>query len=315
MAVRTNVGPISMVDRRASRYRLGMVSTSPIAAFTLRKGRPEDAARLGQICYEAFAGINAKHQFPPDFPNADVAVGFMEFVLTAKDVFSVVAERKGQLLGSSFLWEQGPIGGVGPVTVDPATQDRSVGRALMGEVLRRAGEARLEGVRLLQAGFHMRSLCLYAKLGFEVKEPLLCMNGEAIGETIPGDIVRPMAESDLPRAAALCESVHGYARTGELVSPVATGAARVAERNGELVAYTAGIGFFGHAVARDNEGLKSLIGAADVFSGPGFLLPSRNADVLRWCLDRGLRAVQPLNLMAKGAYQDPKGAFMPSILF
>lgn len=292
-----------------------MTSVPLSASFTLRAGRPDDANRLGQICYDAFCGISEKHRFPPDFPGPEMAIGFMDFILSADDVYSVVAEREGELLGSSFLWEQGRIGGVGPVTVDPAAQDRAVGRTLMEDVMRRFDVAKLDGIRLLQAGFHMRSLSLYSKLGFDVKEPLICMNGEAIGEVTPGDSVRPMTPDDLPQTERLCESVHGHSRNGELMGAIHQGTARVVERGGEMAGYTSDIGFFGHTVAKDNTALMSLIGASEAFSGPGFLLPVRNAEVFRWCLAKGLRAVQPLNLMAKGFYQDPKGAFMPSILF
>jgi hypothetical protein len=59
---------------------------------------------------------------------------------------------------------------------------------------------------------------------------------------------------------------------------------------------------------------KALIAAARAFAGPGFLLPARQAEVLRWCLGKGLRVVQPMSLMAHGLYHDPLGAFLPSIL-
>jgi hypothetical protein len=29
------------------------------------------------------------------------------------------------------------------------------------------------------------------------------------------------------------------------------------------------------------------------FAGPGFLLPTRNAELFRWCLNNGLRVVHP----------------------
>jgi len=61
--------------------------------------------------------------------------------------------------------------------------------------------------------------------------------------------------------------------------------------------------------------LQALIGAAESFSGPGFLLPTRNGELLRWCLSNGLRIVQPLTLMSRGIYQEPRGAFLPSILY
>jgi hypothetical protein len=32
-------------------------------------------------------------------------------------------------------------------------------------------------------------------------------------------------------------------------------------------------------------------------------------------LEKGLKVVQPLTLMSRGLYNEPRGAFMPSILF
>ena len=49
--------------------------------------------------------------------------------------------------------------------------------------------------------------------------------------------------------------------------------------------------------------------------GLGILLPSRNAEVLQWCLNHGLRIVQQSTLMTIGLYNDPAGAYLPSILF
>jgi hypothetical protein len=76
-----------------------------------------------------------------------------------------------------------------------------------------------------------------------------------------------------------------------------------------------GVGFFGHTVAESNDDLKALIAAAAEFAGPGFLLPTRNSEVFRWCLEQGLRVTQPLTLMSIGLYNEPRAAFLPSILF
>ena len=59
----------------------------------------------------------------------------------------------------------------------------------------------------------------------------------------------------------------------------------------------------------------ALIGAAPRVEGPGFLLPTRNSELFRWCLAQGLRVVQPMTLMSLGLYNEPKGAFLPSILY
>jgi hypothetical protein len=61
--------------------------------------------------------------------------------------------------------------------------------------------------------------------------------------------------------------------------------------------------------------VKALIAAATTFSGPGFLVPTRNAGLLRWCIEHGLRVVQPMTLMSMGRYDQPEGAFLPSILY
>ncbi len=75
------------------------------------------------------------------------------------------------------------------------------------------------------------------------------------------------------------------------------------------------IGFFGHAVGETNEDMKALIGAAADIAGPGLLMPSRNAELFRWCLELGLRVVQPMTLMSLGLYNEPAGAFLPAITY
>ena len=58
-----------------------------------------------------------------------------------------------------------------------------------------------------------------------------------------------------------------------------------------------------------------MIASADSFAGSGILVPIRNAELFRWCLDIGLRVVEPTNLMTRGFYQEPAGAFLPSISY
>jgi hypothetical protein len=87
------------------------------------------------------------------------------------------------------------------------------------------------------------------------------------------------------------------------------------ERDGRITGYATDIGFFGHAVGETVDDVKALIAAATSYPGPGFMVPMRNAELLRWCLEQGLRVVQPMTLMSIGPYAEPKGAFLPSILY
>ena len=282
---------------------------------TLRPGRVEDAEACGSICYEAFKAIAEAHNFPPDFPSPEIATGLLSSLLARRDIYAVVANMDERIVGSNFLWEDGVIAGVGPITIDPSVQNGALGRQLMEDVLDRARQRRFAGVRLVQAAYHNRSLSLYAKLGFVAREPLSTMQGPAIGIDIPGYVVRSAVEGDLEACNKLCLRVHGYHRGPELREAIRQGTATVVEHAGRITGYATLIGFFGHAVGESNEDLKALIGSAGTFAGPGFLLPTRNTELLRWCLERGLRIVQPMTLMSLGLYDEPAGLFLPSILY
>jgi GNAT superfamily N-acetyltransferase len=281
----------------------------------IRRTRPEDAAELGRICYKAFKTISEAHNFPPDLPSAEIATAIISMLISHPGYYGVAAEVDGRLVGSNFLDERSAIGGIGPITIDPEWQDRSAGRQLMEAVLQRTRERSLAGVRLVQAAFHNRSLSLYTKLGFQVREPLSCLQGPPIKASITGCSVRTAVETDITACNRLCFTVHGHDRAGELEDAVKQGMARVVERGGGITGYASVVGFFGHAVGATNDDLKALIGAVDEFHGPGFLLPSRNAELMVWCLENGLRIKQPMTLMTVGLYNEPAGACLPSILY
>ncbi len=287
----------------------------PADQLLLRTGKPEDAEAYGQICYQAFKAISAAHHYPPDFPSPDIAIGLFNYLLTNETVYSVMAEIDGRPAGSNFLFESDSVFGIGPITVDPDLQNASVGRKLMNAVMEPAARKKAAGVRLVQAAYHNRSLSLYAKLGFDVKEPLSVMQGPALNLTIPGYIVRKATKDDVKAADQLALRIHGHHRHEELLQAIQAGNASVVECKGQITGYTTGIGFFSHSVAATNNDIMALIGAAANFSGPGFLLPSRNTDLLRWCLLKGLKIIQPMTLMSTGFYQEPQGAFLPSVLF
>jgi predicted N-acetyltransferase YhbS len=281
----------------------------------IREMRQGDVEDSGRIIYEAFKSIAERHGFPPDFPSAEVAAGLASMLLSREDVYSVVAESGGRVVGSNFLWEGAVIAGVGPITIDPEAQNGTIGRRLMLEVMRRAEERRSSGVRLVQAAYHNRSLALYTKLGFDTREPLSVLQGPALGVVVPGRSVRPATKADLDACNKLSYGVHGLVREAELLFAIRQETASVVESGGRVTGYATEIGFLGHAVAESDEDLKALIGAAKGFQGPGFILPTRNSDLLRWCLENGLRIVMPMTLMTTGLYNEPNGSFLPSVIF
>ena len=265
--------------------------------------------------YEAFRSIAEQHNFPPDFPSTEIATELMTMLFSHPRFYSVVAELDDRIVGCNFLDERSAIAGIGPVAVDPPAMNGAIGRQLMQAVMDRAVERRFPGVRLLQIAWHYRSLALYAKLGFEIREAISGIQGPTLHLRIPGYEVRPAREEDVPACNRLCSRVHGHDRTGELADAVRGGTANIVERRGRITGYSTAIGWFHHAVGETNDDLKALIGAAPAFLGPGFLLPSRNAELFRWCLANNLRVVAQATLMTLGLYNEPTGAYLPSILY
>src|SRR6478735_671686 len=284
-------------------------------SIVLRPGTAADAPACGTICYEAFKAIGEAHNFPPDFPSPEVASGVLSMLLTHPRFYSVVAEREGRIVGSNFLDERSCIAGVGPITVDPTGQNRGVGGRLMQDVLDRAARQQAAGVRLLQSGFHNRSLCLYTKLGFRTREPVSILQGKPLAKHFPGYEVRPATAADVTACNRICHQVHGFDRGGELHDAIGQKVASVVEHLGRITGYTTGIAFFAHSVAETNQDLLALIGAAAAFPGPGFLVPMRNTELLRWCLAQGLRVFYVMNLMTIGLYSEPRGAFLASVSY
>ncbi|MCT7660328.1 GNAT family N-acetyltransferase [Mycobacterium deserti] len=281
----------------------------------LRRATSADVEHCGRICYDAFGAIADAHRFPREFPAVEAAIGVIGELTNSAGFVGFVAELDGRIVGSNFLDVRSPIHGLGPITVDPGIQDGGVGRALMAAALDYSDDQGAQGVRLLQAAYHNRSLSLYAKLGFAVREPVAVLQGPPLGGLPGGPDVRAAHRNDLEDASRLCVRVHGHERSGELGDALDRGTATVVERDGRITGYSTGIAFFGHSVAETNTDMQALIGAAPGFGGPGFLLPLRNADLLHWCLDHGLRVVQMMNLMSIGWYREPEGAYLPSVTY
>ena len=206
------------------------------AGIVVRAIEPADGDECARIVYEAFAGLHDRHRFPRDFPTLEAASQLTGSFIAHPRIWGIVAEADGQIIGSNFLDERGPITGVGPITIDPEAQGRGIGRRLMEAVIARGAEAR--GIRLFQDSFNMQSLSLYASLGFEVREPAVVMSGRPKSGPPSGIQVRPLEESDVEECELLCLSVHGFERTSELCDAIQTPALVpfVAVRDGRITA-------------------------------------------------------------------------------
>ena len=128
--------------------------------------------------------------------------------------------------------------------------------------------------------------------------------------------MRVARESDLEHCNAVCTAIHGHDRNGELIDSIKHGIAKVVLHEEKITGYTTGLTYFNHSVGFTNDDLKALIASAtDSYGGPGILIPTRNSELFRWCLDNNLRLVHQLTLMTIGMYNKPAGCYLPSILY
>jgi GNAT superfamily N-acetyltransferase len=275
-----------------------------------------DLNDCGRICYEGFRLVNERHGFPPGFSSIEAGVGRVHGMLQAPSTYGIVAEADASIVGFAFLTERDPVRSIGPIAIDPRVQSRGIGRRLMGALLERARGA--SSIRLVQAGFNLQSLSLYATLGFDAKEQLVVMAGRPRQPASGGYSVRRLNEADVSECEALHRSILGYTRTNELRDRLAEGSPIVAIHEGRVAGYlsapTGAIkGNFG--VAESDEAMEALLsGAAELDEAAlSFILPTRHANLFRWCLGQGFLAKEPMTLMSIGEYFNPQGIQLPSL--
>jgi predicted N-acetyltransferase YhbS len=286
--------------------------------LTIRSIEQADAEICGKIGFQAHKVISSAHGYPSEQPTNEFAVEMIKTMLANPYSWGSLAEQKGRILGSIFvhIFPPSPVAAIGPLTVDPSAEG-GVGRALMEAALMEARKRDYDQVRLVQSPSHLRSFALYTKCGFALREPLFLIKGSPSPTTIQKKYdIRVAEPRDISACNQICISIHGFSRELELRHAIDQRVASVAIDSTDTISgYAAGIGFFGHAVAKTNEVLKALIANSSAILGHGFFVPGRNSDVVRWLLDTGFRIVWPANLMAAGKYQDPLGPFLPSIAY
>jgi len=284
-------------------------------SLEIRQAQSSDAAICARISFEAFGALHREQGFAPIFPSMDIITNRVTSLIANPKIFSIVAENEGRVVGVSFLSETDPVRGVGPIAVDPAAQTGGVGRALMDAVLQRAGA---RPTRLLQETFNMRSMALYASLGFDVKDLYVLVSGRPSVQ-LAGYEVRPMIEADLEECERLQNSAIGFSRINELRTALRAGSPWVAIRGGNIAAFVASpfLWIGSHGAADDEQSLAALLGGAAQQSGKdvAFLLPARSATLFRWALANGMKAGRPMTLMTKGQYSPPKCIYVPSVVY
>ncbi|WP_343614989.1 GNAT family N-acetyltransferase [Novosphingobium sp.] len=223
----------------------------------------------------------------------------------------LVAEHKGQVLGTALWWLYGDdVASVGMVIVSPQARRQGIGARLMDALL-----ARLEGRRIV-LNATPDGLPLYERLGF-----LPCgavHQHQAVLTAAPridsDATIRPLGPDDLAALRALDRAGSGMDRDGLIAALRAIGQIKVLERDGVVQAYGCarvwGRGVvIGPVVAETREDAQSIIAALTADHEGGFLRidVTRRSDLSPWLEAIGLPQVDAVVAMAKGPPTDPSG--------
>ena len=73
-------------------------------ALVIRRATPADATVCGKICFEAFATVAQKHNFPPDFPSPEISEHVLSTMFSHPSFFCVVAEQNQENPSVATAW-------------------------------------------------------------------------------------------------------------------------------------------------------------------------------------------------------------------
>jgi L-amino acid N-acyltransferase YncA len=286
------------------------------AGFNIRAAVAGDAVACAATAYAAHARVSAIHNFPSELPTLEFATRFIRSKLENPRCRGYVAQKDGHVVGSVFVTavDDCPAGAIGPLTVEPA-HEGGVGAALMQQAVAEAARMGIVQLRLVQSPTQLRSLALYTKAGFDLREPLLVVGHTALTHAAGNSGLRRATLGDESDCASLCRMAYGFARTVELNEAIGNNMATVLERNDRIVGYASSVGFRGHAVARTVEDLMVLVAHTPKSLGPGLPVPTRNGALLRWLFRNGARALWPAAILSMGDFHEPTTPYLPSMLF
>ncbi|MEK6702962.1 MAG: GNAT family N-acetyltransferase [Planctomycetota bacterium] len=285
-------------------------------SITIRPVRADDIPTLAEICFEAFGTLQDRHGVERDFDSVQTAGMVVGMFASRPDFAGFVAQDgSGRVLGSNFLQMSDAVAGVGPITIRPGEQSRGVGRELMEAVLDEARRRGIERVRLQQEAINTASLSLYTKLGFDWRAACSLMR------LAPGARedarMRPVTEADLGSIGEISERQYGHSRVNEVRGFLAIGLPGFVlrrEGGGDVGYYFAG--FLGHGFAQTPEDLADLVVFTARHSPPAIMkaiVPLGQHELHRRLLERGCRTLKLFNYMTVGPWEEPRGAWIPSV--
>ncbi|MBI2962680.1 MAG: GNAT family N-acetyltransferase [Deltaproteobacteria bacterium] len=286
----------------------------------IRRMTREDVPEVGRIGVEAFNELMARHNRPPLYPNPQVGPLAATAYLSIDPEHSLVATEQGKVVGSVFYRRRGDTVSVGPATVAPAAQGRGVGSRLFQRVIDDEPQAR--SMRIMQDSLNLPSFELLVRIGYSLGEEVAMFTlPEGSREERDGDAaVRAARAEDLPEILEMDRRRFGSDRRRDFEFLRRFGKILTIHGEGRLQGYlaqmpTPGRTMLGPGGAESSQALQRLIRGAvgETLGELSLVLPARSQEGVKALLGLGFRLVGLSNLMYRGHWQPPAGAYAYSL--
>lgn len=262
----------------------------------LRLAKVDETAALVDIFFGAMDDLATRNRRPPPPRNSGPLEQHLAHLIATDPASAVVADDDGNIIAFGLLHVRGTHGFLSFLFVAPGRQGRGIGRAVLGECLRGAGQP--SRMATCAEADQPISTGLYASLGMLPRVPVYVLRGRlepaALPDMPPGLHSRPMAEGAPDQ---LDERLLGYTRPRDHAFWMA------GERHGWLFEDAAGTivgygyahasGRLGPVAAADPAGLPAILGhllrSVRVADGWQVVVPGPAGPALRALLEWGLR--------------------------
>lgn len=280
----------------------------------------EDVPEVGRIGVEAFNDLMARHNRPPLYPDPQVGPLAATAYQSIDPEHSFVAVESSRIVGSIFYRRRGETVSVGPATVAPAVQGRGIGTKLFRYVI--DSEPTAHSMRIMQDSLNLPSFELLVRIGYALGEEVAMFTLPAgfREEHHPQAAVRAARAEDMNEILTMDRRLFGSDRRRDFEFLRRFGKILTMHENGVLCGYlaqmpTPGRTMLGPGGADGSEVLARLIDHAvgETLGELSLLLPARSHESVKPLLAAGFRLVGLSNLMYRGTWQPPGGAYAYSL--
>ena len=288
--------------------------------MTIRPLAPADVDAVAEADFAAFQDVALRHGMTPVVRSVHESRTIVRGLLAADPLGGFVAEDAGRVVGHAWVHARGPIATIGPIAVEPASQRRGIGRALLAQCVHVPG-SRATQVRLVHESFNVGSLQLYFSEGFRIVAPLLeltlAAEAPAPARAAPPSVtIRAAAAADQQRIVARDARTFGTSRSQDVERYLRSARAVVAERGTALAGFAlGGFGTLGSAAGDDPEIVLAMLAA--LASDPSLRTSALRVMVLgtdRALVDglraMGFRVFRACHYMVRGGGTAPPASYV-----